>query len=33
LPEATPENLKDELIDLGLFESVRDVLPKPWNEE
>lgn len=32
LPEATPENLKNELIDLGLFESVRDVLPKVWNK-
>lgn len=29
LPEATPENLMEELIDLGLYESVKDVLPKP----
>jgi len=32
LPDASPENLKDELSDLGLFESVKDVLPKSWQE-
>lgn len=32
LPEATPENLREELMDLGLFESVRDVLPAEWQE-
>lgn len=31
LGEPTPENLKDELVALGLYSSVRDVLPAEWR--
>ncbi len=31
LAEANPESLRDELISLGLFASVRDVLPESWR--
>lgn len=31
LGDPTPENLKDELISLGLYASVRDVLPAEWK--
>ncbi|MCA9196754.1 MAG: hypothetical protein KDA87_04420 [Planctomycetales bacterium] len=31
LPEPTPEHLRDELISLGLFTSVKDVLPAQWQ--
>lgn len=33
LEEPTPRLVQDELIGLGLFESIRDVLPKQWREE
>lgn len=31
LAEPTPDNLKDELNSLGLYSSVRDVLPAEWK--
>jgi RNA polymerase sigma-70 factor (ECF subfamily) len=31
LPEAGPEQLQEELISLGLFASVKDVLPAKWQ--
>jgi hypothetical protein len=31
LPEAGPDELKEELIALGLFSSVKDVLPQEWQ--
>ena len=33
LTDPTPQNLSDELKSLGLYNSVRDVLPKEWNTE
>lgn len=33
LPDATPETLKEELLALGLFASVKDVLPAQWQHE
>ncbi len=31
LADPTPENLKEELVSLGLYPSVRDVLPDEWK--
>ena len=31
LGDPTPENLKEELVLLGLYSSVRDVLPAEWK--
>ena len=31
LDQATPDRIEDELISLGLFEHVRDLLPADWK--
>lgn len=31
LPDAGPQQLQEELISLGLFSSIKDVLPKKWQ--
>ena len=31
LEEATPDRIQDELISLGLYEQIRDVLPEDWT--
>jgi RNA polymerase sigma factor (sigma-70 family) len=31
LPEATPDAVREELVSLGLYASVRDVLPEHWR--